>query len=613
MAAIVVRDFIGRIPELDPKELPDRAAQIATDIDLSEGVLHGLRGLLAVTTTPRTGQIKSLYRFGRDNASDTNYWFTSNNDVDWARNPAAGDAQERTYFTGNDAPKVTDATVALTSTPYPAASYRLGLPAPAVPELTLLNNALTAASYLGGVVTLTTQYKHSLVPGTKVVLSGFTPTEYNATVTITAVEEKAFSFAAPTGATAAPTALGTWASFGAVGETRAYVYAWLSAWDELGPPSDPVVVVLLPHQVVQLSAMETSPAGTGPFNVNRKRIYRTIPGQQQTSYFRVAEISSNASTRVDDTGYQQALADVLPSSAWIALPDSAAGLKLMNNGIGVAFADNTVHVSEAYRLHAFPQAYQKSTDFKIVGVGAFGSFAGVLTQGYPYLLSGSSPRSMSMIPAKGGPACVSKRSIAEDDAGVFYAGPDGLAYLDRSGARYVTGGVMTIEQWRALVPSSIHGVVHQGVYLGFYDTGSVQGGFVFVPGQQPVIVDLSDWFEAVHLDRSRGNLYGVRAQQIYRLEGDANNRKTFTWRSKQFETPQLTNFAFGRVACAGSVTMKVYADGVLRTTKLVTDPTPFRLAAGFKARVWEIELTGTGRVIAAGIAHSPAELEGVTP
>lgn len=612
MAALIVRDFLPRIPQADPKALPDRAAQIATDVDFSDGRLRGLRDVAPVTTVPRAGVIRALHRFGRDHADDTKFWFTSNNDVDYVRNPAANDAQERTYFMGDGTPKVTDATVALAGEPYPAAAYRLGLPNPTAPQLELVENDVVSASYLAMHVTLTTQYKHNLVPGTKVVLVGFAPEKHNTTVTITGVTANSFTYLAPAGTEGAPTTIGTWSVQGATAETRSYVYAWLTAWDELGPPSDPTEITLLPHQLVRVKGLQTAPSGTGPFNVNRKRIYRTIPGRTVTSYFQVAQISSNAAAHLDELGYSSALATVLQSEAWIAPPDEARGLRLMNNGIGVAFDLNTVLVSEAFRLHAYPLAYQKSVDFKIVGVGAFGAYAGVLTQGTPYLLSGTSPKQMSLQPLTDGPACVSKRSIAETTFGVFYAAPNGLALLDRSGARVLTIGTISDEQWRALKPETMHGVFFDGAYIGFYDTGTKRGAIIIVPGEVPAVIDTDVWFEATYVDQARGWLYGIRDGQISRWEGAATRRQ-FTWRSKTFETPQPVNFAFGRCAAEGEVEMRVYADGVLVHTKEITDKKVFRLPSGFKARDWEIEFVGTGAVIAGGIAHSPKELEGVAP
>lgn len=61
------------------------------------------------------------------------YWFHWTTDIDVARGPIAGDVTERTVFTGDGAPKVTDSSIAVSGggTDYPINAYDLGIPAPA--------------------------------------------------------------------------------------------------------------------------------------------------------------------------------------------------------------------------------------------------------------------------------------------------------------------------------------------------------------------------------------------------------------------------------------------------------------------------------------------------
>jgi hypothetical protein len=68
---------------------------------------------------------------GRDVASDANYWLSWTGVVHAVRGFDAEDTTERTYYTGDGIPKVTDNTMALASAPYPTTSRPLGMPAPA--------------------------------------------------------------------------------------------------------------------------------------------------------------------------------------------------------------------------------------------------------------------------------------------------------------------------------------------------------------------------------------------------------------------------------------------------------------------------------------------------
>lgn len=76
--------------------------------------------------------VKTIYRFGKDQPDDDNYWFSWDVDVNVVKGALAEDVSERTYWTGNGLPKVTDNALALLGgTDYPMNSYTLGVPKPA--------------------------------------------------------------------------------------------------------------------------------------------------------------------------------------------------------------------------------------------------------------------------------------------------------------------------------------------------------------------------------------------------------------------------------------------------------------------------------------------------
>jgi hypothetical protein len=78
---------------------------------------------------------KTIYRMGRDVASDSQYWLSWPSVVHAIRGFIADDTTEKTFYTGDGEPKVTDSTMALASTPYPTTSRPLGMPPPASPIL----------------------------------------------------------------------------------------------------------------------------------------------------------------------------------------------------------------------------------------------------------------------------------------------------------------------------------------------------------------------------------------------------------------------------------------------------------------------------------------------
>jgi hypothetical protein len=84
----------------------------------------------SLLTLPKVGTPQTIYRYGQDTVSDTQYWFHFTSDVDVARSQIAGDTSEWTFYTGDGVPKATYSALALSGSNYPAAARRLGLPAP---------------------------------------------------------------------------------------------------------------------------------------------------------------------------------------------------------------------------------------------------------------------------------------------------------------------------------------------------------------------------------------------------------------------------------------------------------------------------------------------------
>lgn len=132
MVTIALKSFGGISPRISPRVLSDNLAQTATNCDVFSSTLRPLPDVSAsVVTLPKVGAIKTMYRFGQDISSDTQYWFHWLTDVDVCRSQIAGDTSEWTFYTGDGAPKATYAALALTGgTDYPVAWRTLGIPAP---------------------------------------------------------------------------------------------------------------------------------------------------------------------------------------------------------------------------------------------------------------------------------------------------------------------------------------------------------------------------------------------------------------------------------------------------------------------------------------------------
>jgi hypothetical protein len=132
MAILSIKSFSGIAPRVPARYLPAEGAQTALNSIVFEGSLKPLKDLGdSILTLPKAGVIKTIYRFGQDVDSDSQYWFHWTSDINVCRSQIFNDTAEWTFFTGDGAPKATYGELALTtSTNYPVASIPLGLPNP---------------------------------------------------------------------------------------------------------------------------------------------------------------------------------------------------------------------------------------------------------------------------------------------------------------------------------------------------------------------------------------------------------------------------------------------------------------------------------------------------
>ena len=133
MAVIAIKSFGGISPKTPARYLQDSQAQVAINCPVFNGSLQPLPDVGAsVFTLPKVGTPKTIYRFGQDLISDTQYWFHWTTDVDVVRSQLPGDTSEWTFYSGDGAPKATYAAIALSggTQEYPTVSRPLGIPAP---------------------------------------------------------------------------------------------------------------------------------------------------------------------------------------------------------------------------------------------------------------------------------------------------------------------------------------------------------------------------------------------------------------------------------------------------------------------------------------------------
>lgn len=649
MTVISVKAFGGLRPISQPRLLDSSEAQVAQNVKLVSGALVPMKGTNVLKATTSANP-QTIFRYGTS-ATETNYWLEFAGDVDVVKSPIAGDQYDRLYWTDGVLPRYAPNSLIVSGASYPGASYQLGVPAPstaptissytAPATFTIVSRDYVIFSYnpiTNTEVTATRTASAQAVDGQPVVLSdmpvsttsGFTKLRIYRKVSgtfrrIAEIDQTQTSYsdsatdASLASAPTAPAITSVTTSFTLEGkipaqvvpEARTYVYTYVTAYGEEGPPSAASTVVNLdPAQSVTVTVPSGSP--TGAYNITLKRIYRSSTVGSAAQFQFVAEIPLATGSYVDSVT-QSNLGEILPSEDWVPPPAGLKGLKLMANGVGVGFVGRTLYLSEPFLLHAWPHQY--SVDNDIVGLGVFGQSVVVLTKGNPYVYNGIDPAAMSETRLAAPQSCASKPSIVDMGDGVLYSSPDGLVMISPSGVSLVTEKIYSREQWQALNPSSIRGSVYNGRYVMSHDASGTRGVVMFdFTGQGAVLttsnINTATAITASFYDPTTDTLYFAQGGNIVRFDRGSN--LTTTWKSKVFRLPFEDNFAIAQVQAESyPVTFKIYGDGVLRHTETVASSKEFRLPSGFRCRDWEFQIEGSATVTEVAIANSVAELRGV--
>lgn len=543
MARFSVSRFYGIAPNITPRQLADGMAQVAVNCELGHGRLEPLyqdRIDGELPTSPDGRPVQSLYKFGGS------HWFTFFEDVDVVRGPLAEDTTERTYFTDSQYPKVTRNDVALGADILPAASYKLGVPAP----------------------------------------------EHAPTVTVTGSGDEDNEYA------------------------TAYVYTWVTAWGEEGPPSPPSLMQRIdPGQTVTVSA-DNPPSGH--YNWEAIRFYRLNSGSSGADYQFVAELPLPMSEDFVDTVANDELGELLPSLTWYPPPDEShptgplRGLIGLPNGSLAGFTGQTLCISEPNLPHAWPYENRYTIIHNIVGLAVSSAGVVVLTDAYPYIAAGTDPSSAPPQRLPEAQACVSKRSIVDMGGYVIYASPDGLVGIEGATARVLTEGLIAPDQWRARYrPETLHAYFWEGRYVGFYiDAEGVGRGFIFNPrGAQQAFVELTLYADAGFTDFETDTLVLAVNNQRVAFNQPSEPARVLRWRSAEFVAPIPSSMAAVRVVAEAPVQVRVQADGILVLDREVDGQSPARLPSGFRAKVWEVEVEGTTAIDQIDLVSSVQELQ----
>lgn len=333
------------------------------------------------------------------------------------------------------------------------------------------------------------------------------------------------------------------------GSYKSYVYTYVTEWGEESPPSESSNLLLLTSgQKVLVTGLPASPPA-GNTNVKKYRLYRTNTGNTGTAYQFVTEQDIGV-TEYEDNLTNTALGEVIESTFYDPPPEDLVGIVNMANGISAGFHGNEICFSEPYKSHAWPLAYRQSVDYPIVALASVGNSLVVMTEGHPYLATGSHPENMTLNMLNVLYPCLSKRGVVNLGVGVLYPTYEGLAHITAGSVNIATVQQFTRDEWEAYNPATIFAQYYDGKYFANYtdDTGAYSS-FIFQieKDKTTALVHATIGATAGYSDPQTGEYYYVQDNKIYLWDDETAAPKSMDWQSKDFVRPKPLNWGAARI------------------------------------------------------------------
>lgn len=667
MVAINIKAFRGQVPRLSDRLLQPNMATRAMNCKLTSGRLDPLRGL-GLEATAQLSTIRTLFRYRHFiNGSPVDRWLTFTNDVDVVKSPLANDPQGRIFYTADTHEPRTSVYDSIISGPIsPAQWFALGVPSPTQAASVSVSGGTTPEESRAYAYTFVTPLGEESGPSPA---SALTTGNANGTWNLSNLQT-------------APPNSGTITAAAANTPTTGLVRVTFNTTFGLAPfdtitIADVVGMTNLngTHRIQAVNGnqvdlvLPTSQTYTGggtwtrnaPLNTMgmTKRIYRSAGFEGQFLF--VAEIPV-ANTTYADTIAGTALGEALPTLNTLPPPKNLTCLISLPNGCLAGIAGNELCFSDPYMPYSWPRGNRYSFSGRGVALAPAGGSVIVLTDAFPILFTGTDPEAMSPSVMETYAPCVSKRGTVYVGGGCIYPSFDGLWLAAPGRVESLTKRLYREQEWALLNPQSLDAAFYDGQYVGAYRTpADVRRVLVLDVGESDSIVEVEDWFDAMHRNEYDGRLYVTKGNEIFQWDANPGRAYESDWISMTYQLPRPTNFAVAQVHADFSVVVPVndaitqanealiaagpdavaghlngmelltteingsfivpnmpdiarkvqftlHADGEPVFTKAVTSSAPFRLPAGYRSEVFNIGLHSSVPTYTVTVAGSTVEL-----
>lgn len=402
-------------------------------------------------------------------------------------------------------------------------------------------------------------------------------------------------------------------------QLRSYVYRLRNAFGEMSQPSPASIEVEVDSTAVV--TVTGIPAAFPGWCVEAVLIYRseqelTYGADKQDidgSFFLIGEAPLGTTDFSDDPAAVQP-EDELDGEEFDEPPANLRFVRYWGDAQLSGLAGDALVFSLKHHYHAWPSrlavTFHSTPRAWVVGK----STGYVLTDGSPAIVAlkgdceGGSCHQVRELDDKH--PIVSIRSAVTYNDHAIYATKDGLLMISPAGqCQLLTDDYFARDQWQALEPWTMVGVVHDGHYFGFCRGQAIRLRIPDNVYEKPADIGLTT------LTLRPSAVYRSDSDELYLLLADGVHQwnagttfMTLRWRGALLDMPAITAFAAYKVMHTnGGVTVRHWCDDELVDVEVVDSNQPQRLPL-VSGLDWQAEIETSGEVREFHIASSVRDL-----
>ena len=297
------------------------------------------------------------------------------------------------------------------------------------------------------------------------------------------------------------------------------------------------------------------------------------------------------------------------------------------NGQLGGLVDCELWLSEPRKPHAWNEAFRYSRFNGMPKRFLCGEKIGyILTDEYPSVIAMESPCTSagcrSIVALEEPHPIISLNSACLYNGACLYATKDGLVMLSGAQSKVITAEHYTYDQWQAIKPWTMRGVVHDGYYFGATDDRTIRFKIPDSIHESATIEGLTElsikplaWYRS---DQDR--LFFMQPDGIYEWNVGMD-WKEFKWQGRLSVMAGYTAISAYKLVHDYEPTHVVHIgykrhrsemvqEPVILGDKVVIDSRPCRLKAGYSTIDFDVTISGKGEVREYHIATSVSELGG---